>query len=147
MPFRCDMRFEKGKKKFGKRRARTRVDRVKKHTPYHLLHWNDVKQESFFSVGYPNHTLIGGVSVNSLCQQGRCQGSVVCVICSCLLCPYLVCFLSSSDVIISLFLSSRACLIVYDYPLYISPVFWVWFRLVYSLLPGISCLWVLPCCH
>ncbi len=29
-----------------------------------------------------------------------CQGSVVCVICSCLLCPYLVCFLSLSDVII-----------------------------------------------
>ncbi len=23
-----------------------------------------------------------------------CQGSVVCVICSCLLCPYLVCFMS-----------------------------------------------------
>ncbi len=48
---------------------------------------------------------------------------LLCVICSCLLCPYLVCFLSSSDVIISLFLSSRVCLIVYDYPLYISPVF------------------------
>ncbi len=30
-----------------------------------------------------------------------CQGSVVCVMCSRLLCPYLVCFLSSSDVIIS----------------------------------------------
>ncbi len=30
-----------------------------------------------------------------------CQGSVVCVIGSCLLCPYLVCFLSSSDVIMS----------------------------------------------
>ncbi len=30
-----------------------------------------------------------------------CQGSVVCVICSCLLCPYLVCFLSSSDVVMS----------------------------------------------
>ncbi len=63
-----------------------------------------------------------------------CQSSVVCVMCSRLLCPYLVCFLSSSDVIMSLFLSSRVCLIVYDYPLYISPVFWVWFRLVYSLL-------------
>ncbi len=32
-----------------------------------------------------------------------------------------------------------------NYPVYISPVFWVWFRLVYSLLPGVSCLWVLPC--
>ncbi len=30
-----------------------------------------------------------------------CQGSVVCVICSCLLCPYLVCFLSLFHVIIS----------------------------------------------
>ncbi len=75
----------------------------------------------------------------------NCQGSVVCVMCSRLLCPYLVCFLSSSDVIISLFLSSRVGLIVYDYPLYISPVFWVWFRLVYSLLPGVSCLSALSC--
>ncbi len=25
-----------------------------------------------------------------------------------------------------------------NYPVYISPVFWVWFRLVYSLLPGVS---------
>ncbi len=39
-----------------------------------------------------------------------------------------------------------------NYPLYISPVFWVWFRLVYSLLPrcilslspALSCL-ALPC--
>ncbi len=30
MPFRCDMRFEKGQK----RRIRTRVDRVKKNTRY-----------------------------------------------------------------------------------------------------------------
>ncbi len=36
-----------------------------------------------------------------------------------------------------------------NYPVYISPVFWVWFRLVYSLLPGVSCpalsCLVLPC--
>ncbi len=32
-----------------------------------------------------------------------------------------------------------------NYPVYISPVLWVWFRLVYSLLPGVSCLSVLPC--
>ncbi len=32
-----------------------------------------------------------------------------------------------------------------NYPVYISPVFWVWFRLVYSLLPGVSGLWVLSC--
>ncbi len=36
-----------------------------------------------------------------------------------------------------------------NYPVYLVPVFWVWFRLVYSLLPGVSvslpCL-VLPWC-
>ncbi len=32
-----------------------------------------------------------------------------------------------------------------NYPVYISPVFWVWFRLVYSLLPGVSCLSALSC--
>ncbi len=30
----------------------------------------DGEWASFFSVDYPNHTLAGGVSVNSLCQQG-----------------------------------------------------------------------------
>ncbi len=30
----------------------------------------DAEWASFFSVDYPNHTLAGGVSVNSLCQQG-----------------------------------------------------------------------------
>ncbi len=32
-----------------------------------------------------------------------------------------------------------------NYPVYISPVFGVWFRLVYSLLPGVSCLCQPPC--
>ncbi len=32
---------------------------------------------------------------------GYCQGSVVCVMCSRLMCPYLVCFLSSLSVIMS----------------------------------------------
>ncbi len=76
-----------------------------------------------------------------------CQSSVVCVMCSRLLCPYLVCFLSSSDVIISSFLSSCDCV---NYPVYLVPVFWVRFRLVYSLLPVFPvcqpCL-VLPCPH
>ncbi len=63
MPSQCNMRFEKGEKKFGKRRAR-----VKKHTLYSTE--TDVKQVSFFNVDCPNHTLVGGVSVNSLCQQG-----------------------------------------------------------------------------
>ncbi len=35
-------------------------------------------------------------------QQYCCQSSVVCVMCSRLMCPYLVCFLSSSSVIMSL---------------------------------------------
>ncbi len=40
-----------------------------------------------------------------------------------LLCPYLVCFLSLFNVIISSFMSSRVCLIIYDLPLYLySPV-------------------------
>ncbi len=33
-----------------------------------------------------------------------------------------------------------------NYPVYLVPVFWVWFRLVYSLLPSVSCLSVLPWC-
>ncbi len=74
MPFRCDMIFEKGEKKgekkFGKRRLRTLADRFKKHMPYHLCHLKLMLNESFFSVDYPNHTLVGRVSVNSLCQQG-----------------------------------------------------------------------------
>ncbi len=29
-----------------------------------------ILNKGLFSVDYPNHTLVGGVSVNSLCQQG-----------------------------------------------------------------------------
>ncbi len=32
-----------------------------------------------------------------------------------------------------------------NYPVYISRVFWVWFRLVYLWLPGVSCLSALSC--
>ncbi len=32
-----------------------------------------------------------------------------------------------------------------NYPVYLVPVFWVWFRLVYLWLPGVSCLSALPC--
>ncbi len=32
-----------------------------------------------------------------------------------------------------------------NYPVYLVLVFWVWFRLVYSLFPGVSCLWALSC--
>ncbi len=63
-----------------------------------------------------------------------CQSSVVCVLCSCLMCPYLVCFLSSSNVIISL-VCSAVCV---NYPVYLVHACSVWFRLVYSLLPGVS---------
>ncbi len=64
------MRFEKGGKKV--RQIRTRVDRVKKHTLRHLRHVSeiDVLQTSYFIVNYLNHMLVGGASVNSLCQQG-----------------------------------------------------------------------------
>ncbi len=72
MPLRCDMRFEKGEKKFGKRQVRTRVDRVK-NTMVCALQSAPLKLRThsrFYNVDYPNHTLVGGVRVNSLCQQG-----------------------------------------------------------------------------
>ncbi len=64
------MRFEKGEKKFGKRQPRTRVDRFKKGLTTYTTE-TDAKLASFFflSVDQLNHTLVGGVSVNSLCQQ------------------------------------------------------------------------------
>ncbi len=62
MPFRCDMRFETW--------VRTRVDCIKKHAPYHLRHWNWWLMSVFFQCWLSNHMLVGGVSVNSLCQQG-----------------------------------------------------------------------------
>ncbi len=52
----------------------------------------------------PTPPLPGGTVTAWDTPSGRgelCQGSVVCVMCSRLLCPYLVCFLSLSDVIIS----------------------------------------------
>ncbi len=42
------------------------------------------------------------------------------VMCPHLMFPYLVCFLSLFNVIISSFMSSRVCLIIYDLPVYIS---------------------------
>ncbi len=39
----------------------------------HLTHYTietDAEWAAFFSVDSPNHMLVGGVSVNSLCQQG-----------------------------------------------------------------------------
>ncbi len=62
------MRFEKGGKKLGKRRIRTRVDHIKKHALRHLRHVSeiDVQQTSFFIVNHLTHMLVGGASVNSL---------------------------------------------------------------------------------
>ncbi len=42
-------------------------------------------------------------------------------------------------------MSSCVCLVIYDIPLYLSPVCSVWFRLVYSLLPRCFCESALPC--
>ncbi len=58
----------KGRKKFGKRQIRTRVDHVKKHMPYHLYYWNFA---SLCNLNYPNHTLVGGVSVNRVGELWR----------------------------------------------------------------------------
>ncbi len=74
-----------------------------------------------------------------------CQGSVMCVICSCLLCHI---WFVSCPCFMSLWvnLCPAVCMwLCVNYPVYLVPVFWVWFGLVYSLLPGVSCLWVLPC--
>ncbi len=79
------------------------------------------------------------------CILYTCQSSVVCVMCPHLMFPYLVCFLSLFNVIISSFMSSRVCLIIYDLPVYISSCL---FSLMWSgllVIPGVSCLWVLPC--
>ncbi len=66
---------------------------------------------------------------------------LLCVICSCLLCPYLVCFM-----LLWVHLCPAVCMwLCVNYPVYISPVFWVWFGLVYLWLPGVSCLSALSC--
>ncbi len=58
----------------------------------------------------------------------------VCVLCSRLLCPYFVCFLSLLSVIIGNFV--QLCLsIIYIILCIYNPVCSVWFGLVYSLLP------------
>ncbi len=63
------MRFEKEEKKFGKRRARTRVDRGKYMRLTIYATETDAELLSFFSVDLLNHTLVAVVSLNSLCQQ------------------------------------------------------------------------------
>ncbi len=51
--------------------VRTQVDRVKEHTLIIYATETDIEWASFCHVDYhPKHTLVGGVSVNSLYQQG-----------------------------------------------------------------------------
>ncbi len=66
------MRCEKGEE-FGKMRIRTRVDRDKK-TALRILPSMPLKvhlDSGFYNIVKSNHMLVGGVSVNSLCQQSR----------------------------------------------------------------------------
>ncbi len=57
MPFLCDIRFEKGEKIWQKADSNLGRSRQKDNT-------------DICSVEYPNHTLVGKVSVTSFCQQG-----------------------------------------------------------------------------
>ncbi len=65
------MRFEKGenkiRQKVGSNSGRSCQNaRTLPSTPLKLM----LNERDWDSVDYPNHTLVGGVSVNSLCQQG-----------------------------------------------------------------------------
>ncbi len=42
-------------------------------------------------------------------------------------------------------MSSRVCLIIYDLPVYISSCLFSWMLSGLLVIPGVSCLWVLPC--
>ncbi len=64
------MSFEKGEKSLAKGRLRLRLIASKSTRSTIYSTETDVKQASFFNVDCPNHTLVGGVSLNSLCQQG-----------------------------------------------------------------------------
>ncbi len=63
------------KNEFGKRQIRTQVDLVKMknalHTLNHLHHWRCHFAAVFCNAISRKHTLMGGVSVNGLCQQVR----------------------------------------------------------------------------
>ncbi len=65
------MRFEKGEKSSAKGGFELGSIASKNTRLTIYTTETDVKQASFLSVDYLNHTLVGGVSVNSLCQQGR----------------------------------------------------------------------------
>ncbi len=64
MPFRCDMRFEKGEKSLSK--GGLELGSIVSKSMHLTIYTTETDAEfaSFFSVDYPNHTLVGGVSVN-----------------------------------------------------------------------------------
>ncbi len=65
------MRYEiwKGRKKVRQKAGSNSIASKNTRLTIHATE-TDMKWVSFFSVDYPNHTLLGGVSVNSFCQQG-----------------------------------------------------------------------------
>ncbi len=63
------MQFEKGEKSLSKGGFEL-GSIASKSTFYHNATGTNVIQVSLVSLGSPNHTLVGGVSVNSPCQQG-----------------------------------------------------------------------------
>ncbi len=62
------MNFEKGEKSSAK--GRFKLKSIASNLTTYAAE-TIVKRASFFSDDYPNHTLVGGVSANSLCQQGK----------------------------------------------------------------------------
>ncbi len=101
-----------------------------------------------FCSGGPRPAFLSVSALMELLSFGRgelCQSSVVCVMCPHLMFPYLVGFLSLFNVIISSFMSSRVCLIIYDLPVYISSCLFSLMSSGLLVIPGVSCLWVLPC--
>ncbi len=78
MPLQCDMRFKKVGKKFDKRQVRTQVDRVN-NPPARTLPSAPLEKminSCFYHFDYPKRTLVGGVSVNSLCLKAALSVSV-----------------------------------------------------------------------
>ncbi len=73
MPFGCNMRFEKGEKscRKGGFEPWSIASKWIRHTVYLLRHQSWQPPTDFCNLDQTNHTLVGGVSVNSLCHQGR----------------------------------------------------------------------------
>ncbi len=116
-----------------------------------LVNWSEGSNKAFVVVGLSVKTAKRAIltfwvySPKSRMHVCMCQSSVVCVMCPHLMFPYLVCFLSLFNVIISSFMSSRVCLIIYDLPVYFSSCLFSLMSSGLLVIPGVSCLWVLPC--